>query len=59
MLSYQLNLKNDCCFFDEDKLFLYIGVQLYGVEHNPLIHVNDNSKPSDDFIFFGQETYSI
>ena len=37
-------------FSDGGELFLPAGVQLYGIEHKPLIDVNDNSRPSDDYI---------
>ena len=40
-------------FSDGGELFLPAGVQLYGVEHNPVIDVNDNSRPSDDYIVIG------
>lgn len=33
-------------FSDGGELFLPAGIQLYGVEHKPLIDVNDNSRPS-------------
>ena len=33
-------------FSDGGELFLPAGVQLYGIEHKPLIDVNDNSRPS-------------
>lgn len=40
-------------FSDGGELFLPAGVQLYGVEHKPLIDVNDNSRPSDNYIVIG------
>lgn len=40
-------------FSDGGELFLPAGVQLYGVEHKPLIDVNDNSKPSEDYVVIG------
>lgn len=40
-------------FSDGGELFLPAGIQLYGVEHKPLIDVNDNSRPSDDYIVIG------
>ena len=40
-------------FSDGGELFLPAGVQLYGIEHKPLIDVNDNSRPSDDYIVIG------
>lgn len=38
---------------DGGEFFLPAGVQLYGVDHKPLIDVNDNSRPSDDYIMIG------
>lgn len=40
-------------FSDGGELFLPAGVQLYGIEHKPVIDVNDNSRPSDDCIVIG------
>jgi hypothetical protein len=40
-------------FSDGGELFLPAGVQLYGIEHKPLIDVNDNSRPSEDYIVIG------
>ena len=40
-------------FSDGGELFLPAGVQLYGIEHKPLIDVNDNSRTSDDYIVIG------
>lgn len=40
-------------FSDGGEFFLPAGIQLYGIEHKPLIDVNDNSRPSDDYIVIG------
>lgn len=40
-------------FSDGGELFLPAGIQLYGVEHKPLIDVNDNSRPSEDYVVIG------
>jgi hypothetical protein len=40
-------------FSDGGELFLPAGIQLYGVEHKPLINVNDNSRPSEDCVVIG------
>lgn len=40
-------------FSDGGELFLPAGIQLYGVEHKPLIDVNNKPKPSDDYIIIG------
>lgn len=34
-------------FSDGGELFLPAGVQFYGIEHKPLIDVDDNSRPRD------------
>ena len=38
---------------DGGELFLPAGVQLYGVEHKPIIDMNDSSRPSDDYFMIG------
>ena len=40
-------------FSDGGELFLPSGIQLYVVEHKPLIDVNDNSRPSEDYVVIG------
>ena len=40
-------------FSDGGDLFSPGGVQLYGVEHKPLIDINENDRPSDDYIVIG------
>ena len=40
-------------FSDGGELFLPAGVQLYGIEHKPLIDVNDNSRPSEEYVVIG------
>lgn len=40
-------------FSDGGELFLPAGVQLYGVEYKPLIDVNDNSRPSEEYVVIG------
>ena len=40
-------------FSDGGELFLPAGIQLYGVEHKPLIDVNDNSRQSEDYVVIG------
>ena len=40
-------------YSDGGELFLPAGIQLYGIEHKPIIDVNDNSRPSDDYIVIG------
>ena len=40
-------------YSDGGEFFLPAGVQLYGVEHKPLINVNDDSRPNDNYIVIG------
>ena len=40
-------------FSDGGEIFLPAGIQLYGVEHKPVIDVNNNNRPSDDYIVIG------
>ena len=40
-------------FSDGGELFLPAGVQFYGVEHKPLLNVNDDSRPSDEYVVIG------
>lgn len=40
-------------FSDGCELYLPAGVQLYGVAHKPLIDIEDNDRPDDNFIVAG------
>lgn len=40
-------------FSDGGELFLPAGIQLYGVEHKPVIDVYNNDRPSEDYIVIG------
>ena len=40
-------------FSDGGELFLPAGIQLYGIEHKPVIDVNDDSRPSEDYVVIG------
>lgn len=40
-------------FSDGGDLFLPAGVQLYGVSHEPIIDVNDDDRPSEDYTIIG------
>ena len=40
-------------FSDGGECFLPAGVQFYGVAHKPLIDVNDNDRPDDNYIVIG------
>ena len=38
---------------DGGELFLPAGVQFYGVAHKPVIDVNEDDRPNDDYIVIG------
>ena len=38
---------------DGGECFLPAGIQLYGVSHKPLIDVNDNDRPNENYIVIG------
>ena len=40
-------------FSDGGEFFLPAGIQLYGIEHKPIIDVNDNDRPNNDYIVIG------
>lgn len=40
-------------FSDGGECYLPAGVQFYGIAHKPLIDVNDDSRPDDDYIVIG------
>ena len=40
-------------FSDGGEVFLPAGIQLYGVEHKPVIDVNNNDRPSDNYRVIG------
>ena len=48
-----LKYKEWMLFSDGGELFLPAGVQLYGIEHKPIIDVNDNSRPSEEYVVIG------
>lgn len=52
-VSFPSKFKEWLQFSDGGEFFLPAGIQLYGVEHKPLIDVNDNSRPSDEYIVIG------
>lgn len=41
-------------FSDGGECFLPAGIQLYGVVHKPLIDVNDNNRPNENYIVIGE-----
>ena len=40
-------------YSDGGDLYLPAGVQLYGVAHKPLIDIEDNDRPDDNYIVVG------
>ena len=52
-VTFPSRYKEWLLFSDGGELFLPAGIQLYGVEHKPLIDVNDNSRPNDDYVVIG------
>ena len=40
-------------YSDGGELFLPAGVQFYGVAHKPLIDVNDDDRPNEEYIVIG------
>ena len=38
---------------DGGEFFLPAGVQLYGVAHKPLIDINDNDRPNEEYVVIG------
>lgn len=52
-VTLPLQYKKWLCFSDGGEFFLPAGLQLYGVDHTPIIDVNDNDRPSDNYIVIG------
>lgn len=52
-VKFSAKYKEWLLFSDGGEFFLPAGIQLYGVEHKPLIDVNNNDRPSDDYIVIG------
>lgn len=52
-VTFPSKYKEWLLFSDGGEFFLPAGIQLYGVEHKPLIDVNDNSRPSEDYVVIG------
>lgn len=40
-------------FSDGGEIFLPASIQLYGIEHKPVIDVDNNNRPSEDYIVNG------
>ena len=52
-VTLPLQYKKWLCFSDGGEIFLPAGLQLYEVDHKPIIDVNDNDRPSDNYIVIG------
>ena len=52
-VKFPVQYRNWLGFSDGGECFLPAGVQFYGVAHEPLIDVNDNDRPSDNYIVIG------
>jgi len=52
-ITLPTKLKEWLLFSDGGELYLPAGVQLYGVSNKPIIDVNDNDRPNDDYIVIG------
>ncbi|MEA4829045.1 MAG: SMI1/KNR4 family protein [Enterococcus thailandicus] len=52
-INLPLKLKEWILFSDGGECFLPAGIQLYGVAHKPLIDVNDNDRPDENYIVIG------
>lgn len=52
-ITFPSKYKEWLLFSDGGELFLPAGIQLYGVEHKPLIDVSDNSRPNEDYVVIG------
>jgi len=52
-VSLPLKFKEWLLRSDGGELFLPAGIQLYGVAHKPIIDVNDNDRPNENYIVIG------
>ena len=52
-ITLPMKYKEWLLFSDGGEFFLPAGIQLYGVEHKPVINVKNNDRPSDDYIVIG------
>lgn len=50
-IKFPIKYKEWLLFSDGGELFLPIGIQFYGIEHEPIINVDD--RPYDDYIVIG------
>lgn len=52
-IQFPSKYKEWLLFSDGGEIFLPAGVQLYGVGHKPLIDLEDNDRPDDNYIVIG------
>ena len=52
-IKLPLKYKEWLHFSDGGEFFLPAGIQLYGVEHKPLIDIDDDDKPNNNYIVIG------
>lgn len=52
-ISFPLKYKEWLQYSDGGELFLPAGIQFYGVAHKPLIDVNAEDRPSDNYVVIG------
>lgn len=52
-LSFPSKFREWLLFSDGGECFLPAGVQFYGVAHKPIIDVNDQTRPNDNYIVIG------
>lgn len=52
-ISFPLQYREWLELSDGGELFLPAGVQLYGVAHKPLIDINDNDRPNEEYVVIG------
>lgn len=52
-ISLPLQYREWLEFSDGGEFFLPAGVQLYGVTHKPLIDINDDDRPNEEYVVIG------
>lgn len=52
-IEFPAQYKEWLMFSDGGEFFLPAGIQLYGVAHKPLIDVDDDERPNDEYIVIG------
>lgn len=52
-ISFPVQYREWLGFSDGGEFFLPAGVQLYGVAHKPLIDINDNDRPNEEYVVIG------